>query len=147
MICLVIGATVLWGVVPLAEMKYLDGVSIVTVAALFTGILLVIAPVVYVMCRQTLHIELPTLLTHNRHVVLYGTIGLALSLLATRMYLQGMKLCGERNTQAVVAITCAYPVVTAILLWIVHDHRLNLRVCCGLATIVAGCVLLAYPSK
>lgn len=146
-ILLVISATVLWGIVPLTEMRYTDGVSVVTIAALFGIVIVIIAPFAYLAYRRTLHAELPTLLTHNRHVMIYGTIGMFLSLVASALYLQGIKMCGERNTNAVVAITCAYPVVTALLLWLIYGHSLDVRAWCGLTLLVAGCALIGARSK
>lgn len=146
-ILLVISATVLWGIVPLTEMRYMDGVSVVTIAALFGIIVFIIAPFTYLANYRTLHVELPTLLTHNRHVMIYGTLGVFISLAASALYLHGIKLCGERNTNAVVAITCAYPVVTALLLWLVYGHALDIRGWCGLTLLVAGCVLIGARSR
>lgn len=140
-------ATALYGIAPLAEMRYMHGVSVVTVAALFFVLVLLTVPFIYLICRRTLHEEMPTLLDSNRHVLIYGAIGLVLSALAAGLYLHGMKMCNDDDTYAVVAITCAYPVITAVLLWAVYGHTLDIRAWLGLAAIMVGCILISTSAR
>jgi drug/metabolite transporter (DMT)-like permease len=158
LICL---AALLWGIVPLAEVRYMTGVSLITVAALFLGLAVLVSPFAYLLYRRTLHEELPTLLTHNRHVVVYGTIGIVLSLAATAAYLQVLKLGGGEggkggnggnggkgakgggsNTAIVVAATCVYPVVTAVLMWSFYGHAISWLAWLGISLVVLGLMLL-----
>jgi drug/metabolite transporter (DMT)-like permease len=145
LIALVALAVVLWGIVPLAEVRYMSGVSLVTVAALFLGLALVASPFLYLAARRTLHAELPTLLTHNKHVVVYGSVGLALSLGATAAYLQVLKTSGK-NTAAVVAATCIYPAVTALIMWFLYGHRITWTGWLGIAFVIGGLILLTLGS-
>jgi drug/metabolite transporter (DMT)-like permease len=108
-------ATIMWGVAPMFERVYTKNVSLCTIGLVFAILILLCAPILLFFTRKTWMKEAPTLLTTNRHVISYGIGAFIVSVIAFSAYLAAIQHSNER-TYVVVAVTCAYPLITALLL-------------------------------
>jgi uncharacterized membrane protein len=138
----IILATSLWGIAPLFEKVFTQHVSIVTMIFLFTLINALFVPIIWIFCNKKLRAEVPILFKHKRFVMVYAFLGLVCGLSATFSYLWAIKLSKDR-TYIVVALTCVYPLITALLLQIFYKETLNFYAWLGIGCIVVGVLLLS----
>ena len=138
-----IAATCFWGFVPLLEKEYAQNVSVVTIGATFAILILIAAPIFMFATRKTWVPELKELLGAKRRMM-YIVIGAFLvSLLAWLFYLIAMSKSGNRS-YLVVSLTCTYPLITALLLYLVFLEQITVIEFIGIVLIVAGVAVLSY---
>lgn len=139
--CLV--ATGMWGIAPIFERVYTQDVSLCTIVFVFTLMLVVLIPIYLFFTRHTWTKEARYLLSSKRHVLSYGFLALVVSLIASAAYLLAIQRSNGR-THLVVALTCTYPVLTAILMYILFKNKITLQEWFGIFFVICGIALLSY---
>jgi uncharacterized membrane protein len=134
-------STCLWGIAPLFEKIYTKHVSLETIAALFFIINIAIAPIVFLFCRKTILKEVPMLFKDKKNILIYSLLGMACGMTATFSYLWALKTSNDR-AYLVVALTCVYPLVTALLLSYLFAESLDKFAWLGIFFIVLGVIFL-----
>jgi uncharacterized membrane protein len=138
----IILATSMWGIAPLFEKVFTRHVSIVTMTFLFTFLNAILAPIIWLFYFKTIRTEVTSLFKYKRFVMVYAFLALVCGLSATLAYLWAVKLSKDR-TYIVVALTCVYPLITALLLQIFYKETLNFYAWLGIGCIVVGVLLLS----
>lgn len=141
----IIVATSLWGVAPLFQRMYADKLSLATIGFVFVAMIVVVAPVVFFFSRGTLRRELPALFKRDRRMIGYMFWSLVVGIVAFGSYLWAMRRSNNK-ANVVVALTGIYPLVTALLLCVLHNEAIAPKGWLGIALIVAGAALLVGGS-
>lgn len=140
----IILSTAMWGVAPIFEKIYTKHISMITIAFMFSLFIAILSPVFWIICRKTIKNEVPLLFGKNKVVLWYCILGIACGLIATLSYIWAIKLSNDHNkTYLVVALTCIYPLITALLLWFLYNEHLSFFAWVGIALIVIGVMLLS----
>jgi drug/metabolite transporter (DMT)-like permease len=135
-------ATILWGINPLLEIKYLDGVHISTVSILFFTTLIIVLPGAIYYYRDILIREIPMIFSTRKDILYYGFFGMGVSLMAMVIYLLALQVSGSQ-AYVVVAGTAIYPLITAVLLHFIYKHEITPKAWLGIALIIIGGIFLA----
>lgn len=135
-------ATILWGINPLLEIKYLDGVHIQTVAILFFTLIIIFLPAAIYYYRELLMREIPLIFTKRQDILYYGFFGMGVSLAAMLVYLLALQIAGSR-AYFVVAGTAIYPLITAVLLYFIYKHEITPKAWLGIILIIIGGILIS----
>jgi uncharacterized membrane protein len=126
---------------PLFEKIYTKHVSLETIAALFFIIIIAVAPIGFLLWRKTIMKEVPILFKDKKNILVYSLIGLTCGISATFAYLWALKTSNDR-AYLVVALTCVYPLITALLLSYFFAESLDKFAWCGILFIVLGVIFL-----
>jgi len=136
----------LWGILPIAQVVYSRSFHAATLAAIFFAMCIAVSPLVYAAFSGVIFAEIGSV-AQQQPIVLAATVfGVLVTVASTYTYTRALQVCGDRAAIVVVA-TCAYPIVTALLMaWIFND-RISPLMWLGIVTIVVGCVLVGIPSS
>lgn len=137
-------STGMWGVAPIFEKYYTQQIALSTIGALMLLIFLIITPFVWFHSKATLKKEIPMLFKERKDLLVFVILGLLFGLGAQAAYLWAMKISKDR-TYLVVALTCIYPLFTALFLWILYREKLTLSSWVGIILIVLGVATLVTP--
>ena len=133
---------VLWGLLPVVQVFYSRSLSLAMISALFFAVCIALAPVVYATHGSMILAEGRGLLTGGGAVVWAALAGVAITIASTMTYLRALQLSGS-HASIVVTATCAYPILTALLMSALFNDAITPRMWLGIFLIVAGCVAVA----
>jgi len=134
-------ATTAWGIVPLFEKQYTSDLSLSTIVIISLICLMILAPIYIYLTRDEWVKDIPYILTSKRNTLFYAVIGVGLSIIAWKYYLLAIQRSNDR-TYLVVALTCTYPIITAILLFIFFKENITLQGWLGIILVIFGIICL-----
>ena len=133
----------LWGTLPVVQVFYSRSMSLAMISAIFFAVCITLAPVVCLTHGGAILAEGRALMAGGA-IVWAALAGVAITIASTMTYLRALQLSGS-NASVVVTVTCAYPILTALLMSALFNDAITPRVWLGIGLIVAGCVAVAKP--
>jgi drug/metabolite transporter (DMT)-like permease len=142
----IVATVILWGILPVVQVMYARALHISTMAAIFFFLCIAVAPLVYVSFRHIMFDEIKVLSKTKPHVLWLALLGVIITIGSTFTYMRALQASGNKAAIVVVA-TCAYPLVTAVLMsWLFNDV-ITPTTWIGILLIIAGCVMVSLPSN
>lgn len=137
---------ILWGILPVFQVIYTKHVSLATILASMFILCVLMVPGFIKWYWSIFKSDLVKLASEKRFVAILVLVGAAITIASTMTYYKALQLGKDRSVIVVVA-TCIYPMITALLLSYIMNDTITPLMWIGIAFIVTGSTLLAWPKK